>query len=107
VFDALTVRPVRAFQAQNLDQHGQPLVVDDAVGPLSQWSIEHPKPFIATASAVDYTVMPASGGSRIGRAALAAAIGEINQDAREIGGNNRGPFVRKYFAPAGLGTGNS
>jgi hypothetical protein len=47
------------------------------------------------------------GGSRIGRAALAAAIGEINQDAREIGGNNRGPFVRKYFAPAGLGTGNS
>ena len=27
--------------------------------------------------------------------------------AREIGGNNRGPFVRKYLAPAGLDEGDS
>lgn len=107
VFDALTVRAVKAFQAQNLDQHGQPLVVDGEAGPLTQWSLAHPKPFIETPSAVDYTVMPAAGGSRIGRAALAAAINEIKQSAREIGGDNRGPFVRKYFKPAGLGEGDS
>lgn len=106
VFDAATVAAVKAFQSQNLDQHGQPLVVDGEAGPLTQWSLAHPKPFIETPSAVDYTSMPASGGSSIGRAALAAAIGEIKQDAREIGGNNRGPFVRKYFAPVDGGTGD-
>jgi hypothetical protein len=105
-FDALTVRAVKAFQSQNLDQHGQPLVVDGSVGPLTQWSLDHPKPFIETPSAVDYTVMP-SGGGKTGRAALAAAIGEIKQGAREIGGNNSGPFVRKYFKPVDMGTGDS
>ncbi|MGP1609403.1 MAG: peptidoglycan-binding domain-containing protein, partial [Burkholderiales bacterium] len=45
-FDAQTWRAVRAFQTQNLDQHGQPLVVDGVVGPLSWWSLQHPKPFI-------------------------------------------------------------
>ena len=44
-FDAPTWRAVRAFQAQNLDQHGQPLVVDGVVGPLSWWSLQHPNPF--------------------------------------------------------------
>jgi hypothetical protein len=107
VFDALTVRAVKAFQSQNLDQHGQPLVVDGAAGPLTQWSLSHPKPFIEAVSAVDYTVMPASGGSTVGRAALSAAIGEIKAGAGEVGGNNSGPFVAKYFAPAGLGTGDS
>lgn len=106
-FDAQTWRAVRAFQAQNLDQHGQPLVVDGVVGPLSWWSLQHPKPFIRAPAAVDYAAMPAHGGSAVGRAALAAAIGELKANAREIGGNNRGPFVRKYFAPAGMGEGDS
>jgi hypothetical protein len=104
-FDAQTVRAVRAFQAQNLDQHGQPLTVDGIVGPLTWWSLTHRKPFIETPSAVDYTSMPAQGGSRIGRAALAVAIAELAAGAGEVGGDNRGPFVRKYFAPAGMGTG--
>ena len=107
VFDTKTWQAVRAFQAQNLDQHGQPLVVDGVVGPLSWWSLRNPKPFIRTPTAVDYASMPARGGSRLGRAALAAAIGELKGNAREIGGNNRGPFVRKYLAPAGVEEGNA
>lgn len=106
-FDASTRRVLRAFQAQNLDQHGQPLVVDGVAGPLTWWSLENPKPFIKPPVAVDYTSMPVRGGSPRGRAALAVAISELKANAREIGGNNRGAFVRKYLAPAGLDEGNS
>lgn len=106
MFGARTRQAVRAFQAQNLDQHGQPLVVDGVAGALTLWSLEHPKPFVVPPVPVDYARMPARGGGRAGRAALAAAIGELKANAREIGGNNRGPFVRKYLAPAGLDTGN-
>ena len=35
-FGSQTYRAVRAFQAQNLDQHGQPLVVDGKVSPNVQ-----------------------------------------------------------------------
>lgn len=107
LFDTQTVQAVKAFQSQNLDQHGQPLVVDGIVGPLTQWSLENPKPFIKTPSAVDYAALPASGGSATGRAALAVAIGELKRNAREIGGDNQGPFVQKYFSPAGLPAGQS
>ena len=106
-FDTKTWQALRAFQTQNLDQHGQPLVVDGVAGPLTWWSLQHPKPFIKTPTAVDYTVLPANGGSPLGRVALAAAIGELKANAREIGGNNRGAFVRKYLAPAGIDEGNS
>ncbi|WP_426700927.1 CHAP domain-containing protein [Rhodanobacter sp. Col0626] len=106
-FDTKTWQAARAFQTQNLDQHGQPLVVDGVVGPLTWWSLQNPKPFIRTPTAVDYSVLPARGGSKRGRAALAAAIGELKANAREIGGDNRGAFVRKYLAPAGLDEGNS
>lgn len=104
-----TYRAVRAFQAQNLDQHGQPLVVDGVVGPLTWWSLTHPKPIIETPSAIDFQSMPAAGmgGSALGRAALAAAIGELNAGAGEVGGDNRGPWVKKYLEPAGLEEGQS
>jgi hypothetical protein len=105
-FDTKTWQATRAFQSQNLDQQGQPLVVDGVAGPLTWWSLQNPKPFIKTPSAVDYATLPASGGSKSGRAALAVAIGELKANAREVGGDNRGPFVRKYLAPAGLGEGN-
>ena len=72
-FDTKTWQAVRAFQTQNLDQHGQPLVVDGAVGPLTWWSLQNPKPSIDTPTAVDYATMPTIGGSVSGRAALAAA----------------------------------
>ncbi len=106
-FDTRTWQALRAFQVQNLDQHGQPLVVDGMAGPLTWWSLQHPKPFIQPPTAVDYTVLPATGGSTLGRAALAAAIGELEAGACEAGGNNCGPFVRKYLAPAGVAEGNS
>ncbi len=108
-FGNQTYRAVRAFQTQNLDQHGQPLKIDGEVGPLTWWSLTHPKPLIMPASAVDYAVMPPlkMGGSALGRAALKAAIGEMNAGAREIGGDNRGKWVRQYLEPAGLSEGES
>jgi hypothetical protein len=108
VFDNKTYLAVRAFQTQNLDQLGQPLVVDGKVGPLTWWSLTHPKPDIITPSAVEYAVLPPpeAGGSATGRAALNAAIAELKAGAGEIGGNNHGPWVQKYLAPAGLPEGN-
>lgn len=104
-----TYQAVRAFQSQNLDQHGLPLVVDGKVGPLTWWSLRNPKPDLTAVSAVDYGRLPppGAGGSKIGRAALEAAIGELNAGAGEVGGNNAGPFVRKYLGPAGVPEGNS
>lgn len=108
-FDALTYRAVRAFQSQNMDQHGAPLVVDGRVGDLTWWSLNHPKPLITQPSAIDFTSMPAAskGGSAIGRSALSAAIGELKAGAGEVGGDNRGPWVKKYLAPAGVPEGNA
>ena len=104
-----TMNAVRTFQARNMDQHGQPLVVDGKVGPLTWWSLTHPKPNIETVSAVDFTKLPATalGGSAYGRAALKNAIAELKAGARELGGNNKGPFVKKYLAGAGLPEGNA
>jgi hypothetical protein len=108
-FGPETYRAVRAFQAQNLDQHGQPLVVDGKAGPLTWWSLTHPKLLIETPSAVDFSLMPPDGmgGSSLGRAALEVAIGELKAGACEEGGNNRGPWVRKYLEPTGQPEGNS
>ena len=48
----------------------------------------------------------AAGGSQAGRAALQAAINELNAGAGEEGGNNMGPQAKKYLQPAGLPEGN-
>ncbi len=106
IFGDQTRRAVRAFQSQNLNKHGQPLVVDGIVGPLTWWSLRNPKKAIIVRSAIDYMKMPLKlmGGSKWGRIALKAAIGEIKAGAREIGGNNRGRWVLKYLkglAPEG------
>jgi hypothetical protein len=108
-FGPQTYRAVRAFQAQNLDQHGQPLVVDGNVGPLTRWSLTHPKTVIVTPSAIDFTTLPppGAGGSALGRAALTSAINELKAGAGEVGGNNSGPWVKKYLSQAGLGEGES
>ncbi len=108
-FEIETYRAVRAFQSQNLDQHGQPLVVDGEVGPLTWWSLTHPKPLIEIPSAVDFRQMAPleMGGSALGRAALETAIGELKAGACEVGGNNCGPWVKKYLEPAKLDEGNS
>ena len=97
-FDTQTYRAVRAFPSQNLDQHGQPLVVDGQVGPLTWWSLTHLKPDIETPAAIDFRELPEeAGGSQLGRSALNVAIGELASGAGAVGGDNRGPFVRKYL----------
>ncbi|NBA93620.1 hypothetical protein GUY40_01365 [Pseudomonas sp. R5(2019)] len=65
-FDMATDRAVRAFQSQNLDQHGQPLVVDGKVGDLTWWRLNHPKPLILAPSAVDYTKLPSQANANNG-----------------------------------------
>ena len=102
-FGSLTERGVRAFQSQNLDPRGHPLTVDGSVGPLTWWSLTHPKPVIEVPTPDDLPRMP-PGGSRAGRAALSTALDEMSKKAGEVGGDNRGPFVRKYLhglAPEG------
>ncbi len=106
-FDAETQKAVRDFQARNLDQHGNPLVVDGQVGDLTWWSLTHPKPLITPPAAIDYKVMPPpeAGGTAMGRAALQVALNELIAGAGEVGGDNRGPFVKKYLSIAGLSEG--
>jgi len=99
IFGRETLRGVKAFQSQNLDPNGQPLVVDGIVGPLTWWSLRNPKPDIPSTGAVNFLEMPSldMDGSEHGRAALALAIGEMLAGAREVGGDNRGPWVQKYL----------
>lgn len=40
--------------------------------------------------------------SALAAAVIQVAEAELKRNAREIGGNNRGPFVEKYLAPTGL-----
>lgn len=103
-----TYRAIRAFQASHLDKHGVPLAVDGAVGSITWWALKNPRITVST-GIIDYNTMPPAsmGGSVLGRAALQIAINELSAGAREIGGNNMGPFVKKYLAPAGLPEGYS
>lgn len=106
VFGLKTHNAVRAFQTQNLDPDGRPLKVDGVVGPLTWWSLKNPKPDIEGMFSSNLKEMPpiSSGGSKWGRFALGKALGEWKAGAREIGGNNKGPWVLKYLdgrAPEG------
>jgi hypothetical protein len=107
-FDTTTLNAVRAFQSSNLDAHGQPLVVDGKVGPLTWWSLSNPKPLVVHYSAIDYGELPPaqSGGSPLARQALAAAVAELRAGAGEEGGSNRGPAIRKYQEPGGVPEGS-
>jgi len=95
VFGTKNHKAVRAFQSQHLDPRGQPLVVDGVVGPLTWYSLTNAQP----RGPIDFLQMPPEdmGGSVRGRNALAAAIVEMAAGACEIGGNNRGEWVRKYL----------
>ena len=97
-FDDALRRAVRAFQMQNVDSQGRPLVVDGVVGPVTEWAIANrlgqtTTPASAAASAPN---VPA-GGSATARAALAVAIAEMNAGHGEVGGNNMGPHVTRYL----------
>ncbi len=97
-FDARVRTAVLGFQSQNLDERGRPLKVDGIVGPVTWWALQHPKtnPAHAADEATRLDRLP-PGGSPRGRAALRVALQEVASGAGEEGGNNRGPFVRKYL----------
>ena len=98
-FDSRVRQAVMEFQRRHVDSIGHPLTVDGIVGPLT-WralmSEDDSAAFAALPPAV--TAAPSgNGGTPRGKAALAAALGEVAAGAREVGGNNQGPFVTKYF----------
>lgn len=108
VFDNATYAVVRNFQAAHLDKHGIPLHIDGVVGDITWWALNNPRTKV-THSVIDFRLIPdeAMGGTTLGRAALLIAIEELKNGAGEIGGNNKGKWVKKYLQPAGLGEGNA
>lgn len=108
VYDTATFNAILHFQSSHLDKFGRPLELDGKVGDLTMWALQNPRAK-AAAGVIDFTKMPASsfGGTAMGRAALKTAIDEILAGAGEIGGNNKGKFVKKYLQPTGLPEGNS
>jgi hypothetical protein len=108
IFDTATYKAVRNFQSRHLDKHNVPLEVDGEVGEITWWALQNPRS-IVHGGAIDYGAMPLSemGESAIGRTALQFAIKELSAGAGEEGGNNKGPWVRKYLRPVGLSEGNS
>jgi len=108
IFDNDTYKAVRNFQGSHLDKENTPLSVDGEVGDLTWWSLQHPRSVVVT-GVIDYKVMPdiSLGGSAIGRSALQFAINELIAGAGEVGGNNKGPWVKKYLQPGGGKEGDS
>lgn len=98
VYGPAVVDAVKIFQSKHCDPRGEPLVIDGVAGPMTEWAIrvslgEAPAP--AAAGKMPLTV-PETGGSPIGRAALAVALAEYAAGAVEQIQDNDGPFVRKY-----------
>ena len=108
IFDTATYKAVRNFQSRHLDKHNIPLEVDGEVGEITWWALQNPKSKVQ-GGAIDYGVIPTPsfGGSTMGRTALQFAIEELNAGAGEVGGNNKGPWVKKYLQPVGLSEGHS
>jgi len=96
-FDNEVYKSVRAFQMQNVDVAGRPLVVDGKVGPVTRGALDISRgrasvPLIQSPQ-IDAPVLAQSTAS----AALAVAVAKLNLGHGEEGGNNRGPHVRKYL----------
>ncbi len=108
VFDTTTYNAVRNFQSRHLDKHNRPLEVDGKVGDITWWALKNPRNKVQ-GGVIDYRLIPPveMGESSMGRSALQFAIWELNAGAGEQGGNNMGPWVRKYLQPVGLREGNS
>lgn len=100
-FGNKTFNAVKAFQSQNLDKHGRPLIIDGAAGPLTWWALQSPVKVSEVPHGIDYSKLPSNAKGISGKA-LQIAIDELNLGAKEIGGNNSGPWVSKYLNPAGL-----
>lgn len=106
-FDREVAKAVRAMQMQNVDIAGRPLVVDGIVGPVTQWALDMRRGRVDPAVqqlATDTLLQSSADASQIGVAALHLAVAEMQAGHGEIGGNNRGPHVRRYLndlAPEG------
>ncbi|MBN9332036.1 CHAP domain-containing protein, partial [Devosia sp.] len=98
IFNRDVWEAVRAFQMQNVDSLGRPLVVDGIVGPVTAWAVASRLANAPTPTSVSTTALSApSGGSATGQAALQVAINEMKAGNGEVGGNNMGPHVTKYL----------
>lgn len=108
VFNTATQKAVKHFQSSHLDKHNTPLVVDGEVGDLTWWALQNPRSIVSGGD-IDFSIPPDTslGGAAVGRKALEFAINELRSGAGEVGGNNKGPFVKKYMQPTGLGEGNA
>jgi peptidoglycan hydrolase-like protein with peptidoglycan-binding domain len=96
LFDHDIKKAVRAFQMQNVDSVGRPLVVDGIAGPVTLASIDNRlNRTVDQLAPVTLAMLP--GGSAAARGALAVAMGEYEAGRGEQGGNNLGPDVAKYL----------
>jgi len=110
LFDSVVLAVVKRFQAKHMGPNGLPLVIDGEVGPLTQFALsvalgELPEPPNNSMPLPQINTAPA-GASIAGWNALQVAKAEMAAGAKEIGGDNRGPFCAKYLALTGLGEGN-
>jgi hypothetical protein len=90
---------VKIFQSRMIDSRGRPLTVDGIAGPLTMWALNQTdctELFDRMAKENKFHSVPETGGTHIGRAALAVAISEMLKGAGEEEANNAGPFVAKY-----------
>jgi peptidoglycan hydrolase-like protein with peptidoglycan-binding domain len=110
VFDQSVKRAVLRFQTQHMGPDGMPLVMDGAVGPLTQFAIDVAMGRKAPVAPVvlaapDLAEVPA-GASASGLRALQVAQQELARGAGEQGGDNRGPDIRRYHAITGASEGD-
>jgi CHAP domain/Putative peptidoglycan binding domain len=107
VYDTATFNAVSTFQASHLNEHGKPLEVDGKVGDITMWALKNPRSKVVSTE-INYKQFPSeTGGHPTGRLALQFAIDELKAGAGEVGGNNKGKWVKKYLAPTGIAEGNS
>ncbi|MBI4869439.1 MAG: CHAP domain-containing protein [Candidatus Wallbacteria bacterium] len=101
-FGLKTLAAVKQFQAGHHDPSGAHLVPDGIVGELTWRALEGRR------ALTPQPPPPAAPVRRAGISGLAmkAALTELAAGAGEVGGNNRGEWVRKYLRPTGLPEGN-
>lgn len=97
-FDRIVEKALRAWQAHGVDAEGNKLQVDGIYGPKTRESlINNPETIFSEPVPEKFYSVPKCGGTAIGRVALEYAIKEMEDGAKEVGGNNQGPYVKKYL----------
>jgi hypothetical protein len=93
-FDAETEIAVRAFQSVSRDRHGNPLVIDGVVGPIT-WSVLFGETIAVSRTTEDPLL----------KAVIRLAVNELGV-AEDPPHSNRGDRVEEYLASVGLEPGN-